>query len=73
MCLALGVLAADKPGVEPAAQSEPMKLDEPMAGQMKKKGMMKGDMKKAAEKKDREMRPMIEKEERSMPQSPAKK
>ena len=73
--LALGssALAADEPGVAQAEKSEPMKMDEPMAGEMKKKGMKKGDVKKAAEKKEREMKDMIEKEERSMRQEPAKK
>jgi hypothetical protein len=33
-----------------------MKMDEPMEGGMKKPGMMKGDVKKAAEKKDQEMK-----------------
>ena len=47
--------AADAPG-------KPMKMDEPMHGEMKKKSMKKGDVKKAAEKKDRELKPMSEKE-----------
>ena len=46
--------AADAPG--------PMKMDEPMHGEMKKKSMKKGDVKKAAEKKEREMKPKVEKE-----------
>jgi hypothetical protein len=50
-----GAWAADAP-------DKPMKMDEPMHGEMKKKSMKKGDVKKAAEKKDREMKPMIEKE-----------
>ena len=36
-----------------------------MAGEMKKEGMKKGDVKKAAEKKDSEIRKMIEKEQQS--------
>jgi len=51
-----GAWAADAPG-------KPMKMDEPMHGEMKKKSMKKGDVKKAAEKKEREMRPMMEKEQ----------
>jgi hypothetical protein len=51
----IGARAAEAP-------SKPMKMDEPMHGEMKKKSMKKGDVKKAAEKKDREMNPMIEKE-----------
>src|SRR6266568_4783531 len=41
---------------------KPMRMDEPMHGEMKKKNMKKGDVKKAAEKKAREMKPMMEKE-----------
>ena len=47
--------AADAPG-------KPMKMDEPMHGEMKKKGMKKGDVKKAAKKKEREMKPILERE-----------
>ncbi len=39
-----------------------MKMDEPMHGEMKKKGMKKGDVKKAAERKGQEMKPVMEKE-----------
>lgn len=73
LALGFGALAADKPTVAQATQSEPMKMDEPMSGEMKKKGMKKGDVKKAAEEKEREMRGTIEQEERSMPQGAAKK
>ncbi|HZF19206.1 MAG TPA: hypothetical protein VE008_05805 [Burkholderiales bacterium] len=51
-----GAWAADAPG-------KPMKMDEPMHGEMKKKSMKKGDVKKAAEKKQRDMKPLIEKEQ----------
>ena len=44
------------------ASGGPMKLDDPMPIKMKKQGMKKGDVKKAAEKKQREMNPMMEKE-----------
>ena len=47
-------------GVE--APGKPMKMDEPMHGEMKKGSMKKGDVKKAAKKKERELKPMIEKE-----------
>jgi len=57
-----GTWGADAPG-------KPMRMDEPMRGEMKKKGMKKGDVKKAAEKKGREKKPVIERE---MP-GPAKK
>ncbi|HYQ93865.1 MAG TPA: hypothetical protein VEP70_03410 [Burkholderiales bacterium] len=50
-----GAWAAEAPG-------KPMKMDEPMHGEMKKKGMKKGDVKKAAEKKGRGMKPIAEKE-----------
>ena len=50
-----GAWAADAPG-------KPMKMDEPMHGEMKKKSMKKGDVRKAAEKKEREMKPRMEKE-----------
>ena len=60
------VMAADAP-------AKPMKMDEPMAGQMKKDGMKKGDVKKAAEKKDQMMKPILEKENKSMPKGGAAK
>ena len=59
---AIGGLAADTPTAD-TAKSKPMNMDEPMAGGMKKEGMKKGDVKKAAEKKDRKMRRIIEKEQ----------
>ena len=73
LAFGFGALAADEPRVAQATEREPMKMDEPMSGEMKKKGMKKGDVKKAAEKKEREMRDMIENEEKSMAQGPAKK
>ena len=56
---------ADVPPKAGTAKSKPMNMDEPMAGEMKKEGMKKGDVKKAAEKKDSEIRKMIEKEQQS--------
>ena len=50
-----GAWGADAPG-------KPMKVDEPMHGEMKKKGMKKGDVKKAAKKREREMKPILERE-----------
>lgn len=41
---------------------KPMKMDEPMPTKMAKPGMKKGDVKKAAEKKEREMKAMMDKE-----------
>jgi hypothetical protein len=60
---AIAIFAAG-PGAYPADASpgKPMKMDEPMRGEMKKKTMRKGDVRKAAEKKAREMKPMMEKE-----------
>ncbi len=48
--------AADAPG-------KPMKMDEPMHGEMKKKSMKKGDVRKAAEKKERDMKPRMDREQ----------
>ena len=49
----------------------PMKMDEPMEGGMMQKGMMKGDVKASAEKKEKEMEELLKKEEESMPPMPA--
>ena len=60
LACAFGACAADsKP-----APGNLIKMDDPMPNsmKMKKKGMKKGDVKKAAEAKQREMKPMIEKE-----------
>lgn len=54
-----GALGAETPA---AAVAKPMKMDDPMAGKMKRTGMKKGDVRKAAEQQDREMREMMEKE-----------
>jgi hypothetical protein len=50
-----------------ADQKPPAKMEEPMAGKMKKPGMKQGDVKKSAEKKRRTLKPMLEKEEKEMP------
>ena len=47
--------------------TQPLNMDEPMQGGMKKKGMAKGDVKAAAQKKDKKMQEMLEKEQQSMP------
>ncbi len=60
-CVAALLLAAGS-GVYAAESGKPMKMDEPMHGEMKKKGMKKGDVKKAAERKGQEMKPVMEKE-----------
>ena len=50
-------------GADPSSTSgNPMKMDEPMPTKMAKPGMKKGDVKKAAEKKEREMKAMMDKE-----------
>jgi hypothetical protein len=59
----------------PAYASEPpaKKADEPMAGKMKKPGMKQGDVKKKAEAKKKEMKPMLEKESESMQRTPPRR
>ena len=59
LLLAMPALAADS--------KPPAKMEEPMAGKMKKPGMKQGDVKKQAEKKRRAMKPMLEREEKEMP------
>jgi len=51
----------------------PMKMDDPMPGEMKKPGMKKGDVKKAADDKQQKMKPMMDKEESAMPAAAAAK
>ena len=58
--------AAEAPQSKPAKK---MKMNEPMPTRMARPGMMKGDVKKDAEKKSKEMKPMMEQEENAMPQS----
>ena len=76
LCLAAAsAWAADEPAkagtAEAPARPKPvvkknMKMREPMAGEMKKDGMMKGDVKKDADKKEKEMKGEMEQEEKSM-------
>ena len=49
-----------------ADQKPAAKMEEPMAGKMKKPGMKQGDVKKQAEKKRRALKPMLEQEEKEM-------
>ena len=50
-------------GSDPSSPpGKPMKMDEPMPTKMAKPGMKKGDVKKAAQKKEREMKSMMDKE-----------
>lgn len=70
--LASGVLAAGETsggsaranprGSAGTAGDQPAQVDKPMSGEMKKKGMMQGDVKKAARKWDRKMKDMMENE-----------
>ena len=57
LAICLSAFAAD-----PTAAGKPMNMDEPMPIKMMKPGMKKGDVKEAADKKQREMKPMLEKE-----------
>ena len=57
-----GAIAQDTAKPKP-----PMKMDEPMPGEMKKPGMKQGDVKKAADDKQQKMKPMMDKEEQAMP------
>lgn len=66
LALATGTAAlADDPPKASTAKSKPMNMDEPMPTKMAKPGMKMGDVKKAAEKKDREMRDKLKKEQQS--------
>lgn len=73
-----GVLAdetapgAAAPAATPAKAKKPMKMDQPMPGEMKKEGMRKGDVSKAAAKKQRDMKDVMEKEEKAMAQESTK-
>jgi hypothetical protein len=58
------VCAADPPNGD-TAKTEPMNMDEPMPTKMAKPGMKMGDVKKAAEKRNREVRNKLKKEQQS--------
>ena len=47
-------------------REKPLRKDETIANKMKKPGMKQGDVKKEAQEKAREMKPMLEKEEKEM-------
>ena len=49
----------------PAGAAEPMNPDMPMKGEMKKQGMKRGDVKKAAQKKRKKMDEMMERESKA--------
>jgi hypothetical protein len=63
---ALADQAPDTPAHAPVV-SNPMNMDEPMQGGMKKKSMKKGDVKKSADEKNRMLDKKLEFEEGSMP------
>ncbi len=63
--------AADPAPPVPAHPGK-MKMNEPMRTGMMKKGMTKGDVKRAAEKKAKAMQPMMAREQESMPRGAAK-
>ena len=62
---AVGPAYAAEPPNGDTAKTKPMNMDEPMPTKMAKPGMKMGDVKKAAEKKDREMRDALKKEQQS--------
>ncbi len=74
-CLGAGAIAAD-PSPEanaPGVGSKTMQMDEPMSTtKMMKPGMKKGDVKKDADEKLRAMKPVLDKEEKSMAQEKPK-
>jgi hypothetical protein len=55
------------PPADTGDQHRPMNMNEPMATGMMKKGMTEGDVKKAEEERARQLAPMMEQEEASMP------
>ncbi len=72
--LASGALAAD-PSVgadAPKAGKKKMQMDEPMSTKMMKPGMKRGDVKKDADERLRNMKPALGKEEKSMEQGKLK-
>lgn len=64
LALASGTASAADTAPAPKVKKK-IKMTEPMAGGMKKPGMMKGDMKSAADQKDRKMDEMMKKEEKA--------
>jgi pentapeptide MXKDX repeat protein len=60
--IAVAALLGTAPFALAEDTAKPMKMDEPMHGEMKKESMKKGDVKKAADRKKRERKPSTEKE-----------
>ncbi|MFI4938792.1 MAG: hypothetical protein ACHP7O_00360 [Burkholderiales bacterium] len=58
-------------GVNEEKHTKKIRMTDPMTTGMMKKGMMKGDVKTEAVKKDKAMQPMMEQEEKTMPQDKA--
>ena len=56
---------------EPAVVENPIRPDEPMQGGMMRKGMMKGDVEKSADKHNKKMKEELHKEEKTMPPLPS--
>ena len=66
-CLSSAVLAdASRAADAPKAGKKQMQMDEPMSTKMMKSGMKKGDVKKDADKRAQDMKPMLDQEEQSM-------
>jgi len=63
--ISLASLAGDS--TDATKQKRPMPANEPMPTKMAKPGMKTGDVGKAAEKMDQRMKPMLDKEGKSMP------
>ena len=55
----------------PAVVENPIKTDEPMQGGMMRKGMMKGDVEKSANKHNKKLKEELRKEEKTMPPMPS--
>ncbi len=67
-CLVSSVLAADTPPAAdaPRVAKKKMEMDQPMSTKMMKPGMKMGDVKKDADQRARDMKPKLDREEKSM-------
>ena len=67
-CLSSAILAADasRTADVPKAGKKQMRMHDPMSTKMMKSGMKKGDVKKDADKRAQDMKPMLDQEEKSM-------
>ena len=72
LAVAIGCAFGARESTATAADGPP-RVDKPMAGEMKKPGMMQGDVKKAADQWDRKMKDMMQKEKAAAPPTGAKK